>query len=434
MPSKDYYSKRRTFESGLVGIDLPTLRSAFLTQYQTFETRGYFQEAFGQSCVEHYVIDGQIWLDTMLDVGSYVTVELGRGLWPISERVQEYSEDDLLDVIEFLFQYVSRPTDQGIDHRSLGCGRHHFEFDKAQGQHDYVMATNALLSRYRGGYHISSVGEIHNHHVGTAVSSDLFDKIFPAGLAVSVDKPQIATVDRELGRYLQFKESPRTGVLNGAVYPNFCMYEYALWADPAKRLQAYNLEVQRFGPQKNLRHVSWTILYNICDTICEKLFIQAFIEKFVVAYFYNVRDSKNIRLSLLKGKVPALIPQVWINWESLTKQQVRRSGIEIDGIPYRVDFAVFWNNKKYVIQIDGVEHYGVQRVDKGWDASESRYTSRIKEDRVLQTQGWQVFRVTNWEVKDQNLLDTALNQLRLFIGFDPPPAPSPVMTSEDIPY
>jgi hypothetical protein len=32
-------------------------------------------------------------------------------LWPIPEKCSGYSEDDLFDVIEFLFDYISKPVD-----------------------------------------------------------------------------------------------------------------------------------------------------------------------------------------------------------------------------------------------------------------------------------------------------------------------------------
>jgi very-short-patch-repair endonuclease len=82
--------------------------------------------------------------------------------------------------------------------------------------------------------------------------------------------------------------------------------------------------------------------------------------------------------------------------------------------------------------IDGIEHYA-EKIGNRWDAKEEKYAARLKEDRLLRLQGWNVFRVGNWEVKEPTRLELVLDELRRFIGFESPPIPPP-LDDEDIPF
>ncbi|MBE9031903.1 hypothetical protein IQ266_19390 [filamentous cyanobacterium LEGE 11480] len=89
---------------------------------------------------------------------------------------------------------------------------------------------------------------------------------------------------------------------------------------------------------------------------------------------------------------------------------------------YRVDFAAFWKDKRYVVLVDDISHYAdiVTRDDKlsRWDASEEKYSKRLKEDRKLRKENWHVFRVSNWELKqDEEIVQAILQDLRDFLDF-----------------
>jgi hypothetical protein len=64
---------------------------------------------------------------------------------------------------------------------------------------------------------------------------------------------------------------------------------------------------------------------------------------------------------------------------------------------WRVDFAAFWNNQRYVVLIDDISHYAVKR-ENMWLADEETYSKRLEEDRKLHKEGWYTFRVSNWEI------------------------------------
>jgi len=41
----------------------------------------------------------------------------------------------------------------------------------------------------------------------------------------------------------------------------------------------------------------------------------------------------------------------------------------------------------------------------------------LKEDRKLRKEGWEVFRISNWEMRRQELIPDILEDLKNFIGF-----------------
>ena len=76
----------------------------------------------------------------------------------------------------------------------------------------------------------------------------------------------------------------------------------------------------------------------------------------------------------------------------------------------------FWNNKRFAIQVDDISHYAVKR-DNKWFADEESYSRTLKDERDLRKQDWQVFRVSNWEIKNDDKLERVLDNLRDFLGF-----------------
>jgi hypothetical protein len=68
---------------------------------------GYFDESVGSNCVDAGFTEG-----TLGDVDLAILLVIRKkNLWPIEERIGWYSEDDFFDIIEFLFQHVSKPVD-----------------------------------------------------------------------------------------------------------------------------------------------------------------------------------------------------------------------------------------------------------------------------------------------------------------------------------
>lgn len=128
----------------------------FFSIYRDFKERGYFQEAFGYYCVDADQVPGSIGND----ISAYFLFKLRKdNIWPIDDKYLDYTESDLFDVIELLYDHVSKPM-TGRNHTYGNCGMHYSTFDKEPGQAEYLARINELLNDYAVGYELSSSGEI----------------------------------------------------------------------------------------------------------------------------------------------------------------------------------------------------------------------------------------------------------------------------------
>lgn len=83
------------------------------------------------------------------------------GLWPINSAIGQYTEDDLFDVIELLYDVVSRPDRSTAYYHSYGnCGWHIRAFDREVGRTEYLSAIDEILVNYDTGYELTAAGEI----------------------------------------------------------------------------------------------------------------------------------------------------------------------------------------------------------------------------------------------------------------------------------
>ncbi len=156
MPNRQYYSRRTGKNLADVKIDLPELLSLFKSMYSSFEAKGYFQQAFGYDCVD----DGWVVGGLGSDIAGEMLIRIRkRNLYPIEEHCMNYSEEDIFDVIEFLFDYISHPID-GRYHSFSGCGWHYDTFDIEQGRKEWRERVNLFLCDYQEGYELSEDGEI----------------------------------------------------------------------------------------------------------------------------------------------------------------------------------------------------------------------------------------------------------------------------------
>ena len=137
-------------------IELPILLRLFRNLYISYLSEDFFQEAFGYTCVDNGDVAGTLGHD----VEAQFFLKLRKtDLWPIGDKCLEYSEDDLFDVIEFLYDFVSKPSD-GYYHSFNDCGWHYSEFDHEEGQKKFQSEINAILQDYHEGYELSDEGEI----------------------------------------------------------------------------------------------------------------------------------------------------------------------------------------------------------------------------------------------------------------------------------
>ena len=82
-----------------------------------------------------------------------------KDLWPIEETASGYYEDDLFDVIEFLYDHVSKPID-GTLHSYAECGMHWNTFNQQEGRREFRDKMNTVLGHYQKRFELSDQGDI----------------------------------------------------------------------------------------------------------------------------------------------------------------------------------------------------------------------------------------------------------------------------------
>jgi hypothetical protein len=164
-----FYSQRTGTNPNLHGLALDDTIDLFVRVFDQLKSDGFFDEAFGFYCVDADYIDG-----TVKDVELEMLLNIRKkNLWPISNNALNYSEDDFLDVIEFLHQYVSKPID-GTMHSWGDCGMHWETFNKNEGKKEFRNKINSVLGHYKNRFELTVKGEVlHKPEAG-------FEQIFEA--------------------------------------------------------------------------------------------------------------------------------------------------------------------------------------------------------------------------------------------------------------
>jgi hypothetical protein len=115
-----------------------------------------------------------------------------KDLWPLSQWIVGYSEDDLFDVVEFLYRYVSKPLEGA--YQSYYDRMRWQKFDKGEGQETFRSKVNELLDVYANRFELSQHGEVlRSPETG-------FEKIFEADIP-SNDENIIDRINAAVLRY-----------------------------------------------------------------------------------------------------------------------------------------------------------------------------------------------------------------------------------------
>lgn len=155
MKKRTYYSVRAGLKPQDVKIDFEILKKMFLVLYKRLANEGYFQKYFGIDCLDGF-IEGILGED--IDVIMFLNLRK-ENLYPIYEKLPNYTEDDFFDVLEFLHDHCSKGIN-GVYHSWNNCGYHYQEFNDHEGQKYFRELINPLLADYKDGYEISENGEI----------------------------------------------------------------------------------------------------------------------------------------------------------------------------------------------------------------------------------------------------------------------------------
>ena len=94
-----------------------------------------------------------------MSVSTLLLAVRKKDLWPPKCEADHYAEDDLFDVIEYLFLQVSKPL-HGTYHDYSDCGMHWSTFDKSAGQKIYRDKMNAVLRHYEHRFELSANGDV----------------------------------------------------------------------------------------------------------------------------------------------------------------------------------------------------------------------------------------------------------------------------------
>lgn len=169
---RHYYSVRSGKRPPADGFSLVEFRRFFSSVFLRMEEQGLFQEWFGYTCIDAGEVTGKAGGDIEL----FVFRKLRRpGLWPIHEKLWGYSEDDLFDIVEFLYDHASEGVD-GTHHTYADCGWHYTTFDADSGKESFRRQLNEILIDYGSGFELSLSGEI------LALPNDDFDPLLKAPL------------------------------------------------------------------------------------------------------------------------------------------------------------------------------------------------------------------------------------------------------------
>lgn len=126
----------------------------------------------------------------------------------------------------------------------------------------------------------------------------------------------------------------------------------------------------------------WKSLEEECDIKAERAFFKLYCQ--ICCY-----DEGQI------AWLPALIPQVHINWEAVSRKREE---------PCIVDFVFkspkFGTNNLVIVEMDGASHYAEWDIKRRnyYNYYEDKYIEHLKKDRSLRKQGFQVFRIGNREI------------------------------------
>lgn len=185
-----YFSQRTGSNPNLKGLPLADIVGLFLKVFELLRQDGYFDEAFGFYCVDAGGIKGKV-KDVELEMLLAIRK---KNLWPLDKHAQNYSEDDLFDIIEFLYQHVSKPID-GTMHSWNECGMHWETFNQADGRREYRDKINKVIQHYEKRFELSDKGEVlHRPEEG-------FEPIFNA----DVPSKDNNVVDRITAATLKFR-------------------------------------------------------------------------------------------------------------------------------------------------------------------------------------------------------------------------------------
>jgi len=114
------------------------------------------------------------------------------------------------------------------------------------------------------------------------------------------------------------------------------------------------------------------------------------------------RSYFRIFRSLLGEKLLALIPQVYLHYDPYTLAQLEGNNrLQRQ----RMDFLLLTDEKRIVIEIDGIQHYSAKNSNGISIADPKTYGEMVHEDRRLKLAGYELFRFGGYELQNEDHVD-----------------------------
>lgn len=156
-PRRPYWSERQG-RRAYATLTPQQARRAFAGIVNVCAERDELHEAFGFCCVD----DGEVAGTLGSAVEERLLIVLGRErLWPVSQYVDEWDDDTLFDMMEFLYDHVSTGVkDSGRYHDYDDCGWHYRHYTPEPARGHYRQLVNDVLQRMDPGYEMMETGEI----------------------------------------------------------------------------------------------------------------------------------------------------------------------------------------------------------------------------------------------------------------------------------
>ena len=278
----------------------------------------------------------------------------------------------------------------------------------------------------------------------SATPEEIWARQYPyGGFCFGPDKPKIDLVQEKGKQVVRFGGSAINGEIRECVYPDFSLNQQWHFVDEKMGVEWL---FQLGAPKSDLADGVPVYPYALNSLIDEnapgeKDLINIY--NYLCPFAYSVPKGGSWAAP---DWIPAIIPQVWIQWHSDTVEELRKWGSPYTSQPQRIDFAMFWKNKRYAILIDGIQHYA-RKEGSNWFANEEEYSKRLIEDRFLRMNDWRVFRISNWELRgwreDINRALKVVHDLEEFVGFEfmtdwdapgKPGEPGPPLKDNKLPF
>lgn len=211
---KRYYSQRRQPPQPAALLTLTELKPAFAAMVGELDAKGYFEDAFGSSCVDardaHPAREGQRWLAEALNTEAE--------LWPLgrpgesADVERTWDEELFFDVVEALHDVVARPRRRYW--HEYGREWDYADFARQPGQAVYRWRVNELLAQSEVDLRLADDGEDRGGLVHAA--SDERDALVQQALATPDPRDREATrhaIALIRGRHTATREEKRSAVL-----------------------------------------------------------------------------------------------------------------------------------------------------------------------------------------------------------------------------